>query len=276
MLLTQHSYKSIFLFECHYCIFFFLITELAAHDKVDVGVTSNEDIWAVKVINLLMSVQGFLNGQTLAREVPVFGAPFGQDVFIVGLIDELRFDLDQYTVDLSDLKTRTSRYMPSKSQEAQHRVQVMLYKKLFDDLVQGKVPKDLIAKHLRVRLDSQFGEGITTHLKSAGIECNTLSELLDFTYRRLQSCTCVNKLSIEYVFQDTDETLGRKEIDYDEDDLRRKVVDSLDYWKGRRPPKGVEIEEAWKCHRCEFVDTCDWLQRKTKECVEKNRKNAYI
>lgn len=276
MLLTQHSYKSIFLFECHYCIFFFRITELAAHDKVDVGVTSNEDIWAVKVINLLMSVQGFLNGQTLAREVPVFGAPFGQDVFIVGLIDELRFDLDQYTVDLSDLKTRASRYMPSKSQEAQHRVQVMLYKKLFDDLVQGKVPKDLIAKHLRVRLDSQFGEGITTHLKSAGIECNTLSELLDFTYRRLQSCTCVNKLSIEYVFQDTGETLGRKEIDYDEDDLRQKVVDSLDYWKGRRPPKGVEIEEAWKCHRCEFVDTCDWLQRKTKECVEKNRKNAYI
>lgn len=66
------------------------ISELAVHDVVKVKVTSNEDIWAVKVINLLSSIQSLLHGSPIAREVPIFGAHFDEDVFVVGLIDELK------------------------------------------------------------------------------------------------------------------------------------------------------------------------------------------
>lgn len=37
------------------------------------------------------------------------------------------------------------------------------------------------------------------------------------------------------------------------------------YWRGEREIVGVEIEEVWKCSRCDFVDICEWRVKKDKE-----------
>ncbi len=237
---------------------------------VQVKVTSNEDIWATKVINLFMTIQGFLNGIKVAREIPIFGAPFDKDVFIVGLIDELRFDPDSYTIDLLELKTRSVRSCPKMAQQNQNRLQVMLYKKLFDDLVKGRVSKETVAKHLRLDLEKPFGEDVMSHLDSKCLTAKNLNELLDFVFIRIQSLTCISQLFIEYVLQDTNEMLSQNPVEYDDNKLKATFEHFLKFWQGQRDVEGVEIEDSWKCQRCDFADVCEWRERKAKEHSEKN------
>ena len=77
--------------------------------KVDVVVTSNEDILALKAVNLIGSMESFLAGVPVKREIPIFGAPF-EDVFMIGLIDEIRCEPDTFDLDLVELKTRKSKF----------------------------------------------------------------------------------------------------------------------------------------------------------------------
>ena len=64
-------------------------------------------------------------GAPIRREIPVFGAPFEFDVFILGMIDEIRVDTQTFDFDLLEFKTRsTSRSLPSKAQRNTHNLQV--------------------------------------------------------------------------------------------------------------------------------------------------------
>ncbi|KAJ8313057.1 hypothetical protein KUTeg_010430 [Tegillarca granosa] len=130
--------------------------ELEVHDVISIKTTSAADKWGIKFLNLLTSVLGFLNGITVAREIPILGVPFNEDVMVFGIIDELRFDPDTYTIDLSELKTKLSRTTSTKAQQRQHSLQVMMYKKLFDDAVKGRLSKDHIQKHLNLDLRSRI------------------------------------------------------------------------------------------------------------------------
>lgn len=236
-----------------------------------VDVTSSEDIWAIKVLNLLATIQTFLNNGTLAREIPVFGAPFGEDVFMVGLIDELRFDPESYTIDLSELKTRTSKTHPSKCQQKLHEVQAMLYKKLFDDLVKGVTSKELVARHLKLDLMRPLGESLRQHVDNHGLSALSLGHLMDHVFQMVQGMTCISQLFIEYVFQDTQETLSHNEVQYNELGTETQFKYYLQFWRGKRSAEGVDIEDAWKCQRCEFASVCEWRERKAEEYALKNR-----
>ncbi|XP_060063729.1 exonuclease V-like [Ylistrum balloti] len=245
--------------------------ELAVHDVVHVDITSSEDIWAVKLLNLLNSIQTFLSGAPLAREVPIFGAPFHEDVFLVGLIDELRFDLETYAIGLSELKTRLSKSKPSKSQERQHRLQVMLYKKLFDDLVKGNISKDVVARHLRLKLTKVLGESVQEELGKSGLSCKTLDTLLDIVFGRMAAVTCIGETSIEYVHQGSGQSFLHQDVVYDDEELKNMYTHYLEFWRGQRAVEGVDIEDAWKCQRCDYESVCEWRQVKAAECARKNK-----
>lgn len=251
----------------------FLLSELAVHDVVDVKVTSDEDIWGIKVLNLNNSVQVFLNNGTLAREVPIFGALFGEDVFLVGLIDELRFDSDLFQIELWELKTRKRKSLPSKSQKIQHRLQVMLYKKLFDDMVKGFLRKETVAKHLKLSLTQEFGSDIQKQIESSCLTSKNLDQLMDVLFARMQCVTCIQGLGIEYVHQDSKETIGLESKVYNEMELRSMYEHYLKFWKGERRTQGVDIEEAWKCQSCDFADICEWREQKALEYSQKNLMN---
>ena len=238
-----------------------------------VKVTSDVDIFAVKVINLLSAMQNFLSGTKIMREIPIFGAPFEKDVFIIGMIDEMRFDLEKFTLDIQELKTRAkSRTLPSKSQREQHKLQVMLYKKLYDDLVKGVTTKETISRHLKLDLQKKFGADVLGHLVGHGVRKENLDDLLDHLFKKIQCMTLANQLFIEYCFQGDNSTIGIDEVHYDEKWFRSKFDHFVDFWRGARDVEGVEIEEAWKCQMCEFADVCEWRARKAEECVSKRRK----
>lgn len=216
-------------------------------------------------MNLLSSLISLLNGQTVAREVPIFGAPFNEDVFIVGLIDELRFDAESFQLDLWEFKTRKYKSMPSKAQQTQHRLQVMLYKKLFDDLVKGKLHKEVIAKHLKIDLKKTFGSDIQETIEGKCLSGVNLDQLMDELLHRMQCMTCVKDIGIEYEHQGSKESIGMHNVDYSEEELEKLFKDYLGFWRSEREVKGVDIEEAWKCQSCDFADICDWRKRKVEE-----------
>ena len=239
---------------------------------VQVKVTSNEDIWAIKVLNLLSSLISLLNGQTVAREIPIFGAPFDEDVFIVGLIDELRFDPTSFQLDLWEFKTRKYKSMPSKSQQYQHKLQVMLYKKLFDDLVKGKLTKQVIAKHLKLDLSRTFGSDIQDTIDGKCLTGTNLNQLLDVLFLRIQCMTCIGDIGIEYQHQGSKESLGMHSVNYDDEELEKLYKNYLQFWRGQRSVEGVDIEEAWKCQSCDFADVCDWRKQKAEQYSQVRKK----
>lgn len=60
-------------------------------------------------------------------------------------------------------------------------------------------------------------------------------------------------------------------FDFDQNTFDRWLANALSFWDGREPG-GVEVEEVWKCHHCEFADGCEWRIRKSEELVEQNKK----
>ena len=63
--------------------------ELETQDYVDVKVSSDEDIFAVKVINLTQALLGLANGTvSINREVPIFGTLGESETLFLGKIDE--------------------------------------------------------------------------------------------------------------------------------------------------------------------------------------------
>lgn len=239
-------------------------------DVVKVSVSSDEDIFAVKVMNFVGAIDGFLVGIQVRREIPIFGAPFDLDVFLVGMIDEIRCDPETFDFDILELKTRSTNSLPSKAQKTTHAVQVMIYKKLFDDLITGKTDKKLLQRHLGLQMDKTFGEGIVEHLKFQGLKADNLDGLLDYTFDRLKSVPCISQLLVEYCYQEDKSTIAVQTMEYDDDWLREQFTHYATYWKGHRQVVGVEIEEAWKCQRCHFADVCQWRQNKAHEYAQKN------
>jgi exonuclease V len=45
----------------------------------------------------------------------------------------------------------------------------------------------------------------------------------------------------------------------------------MEWWKGQREAKGVDIEEAFKCRTCEFASDCSWRQSMDDEMLQRAR-----
>ena len=237
-------------------------------------ITSDVDIFALKLINLLSAVRAFLTGELVRREIPIFGAPFDSDVFMIGLIDEIRVDPETFDWEIVELKTRRNNSVPPKSQKMTHELQIMLYKTLFDDLVSGKTSKELIERHLKLDFDKVLGEGIILHLKLASFDCKTLSGLWDTLTETIKAVPRISQLFIEYCWQEDRSTVALEMCQYNEDWMRQKIEKCLEYWTRQREAIGVDIEDAWKYRTCEYADACEWRMKKAEEHQKKNTINS--
>ena len=63
-------------------------------------------------------------------------------------------------------------------------LKVMLYKKMFDDLIAGVTTKETIATHIQLKLDKQLGSDVQTLCKAQQLSAVTLDELLDYLFSR--------------------------------------------------------------------------------------------
>ena len=61
--------------------------------------------------------------------------------------------------------------------------------------------------------------------------------------------------------------IGSRSIIFNSSFLTNYLHDALAFWRGERDPRGVEIEDAWKCRVCEFRDECAWVRERNELAV---------
>lgn len=65
-------------------------------------------------------------------------------------------------------------------------------------------------------------------------------------------------LSVEYRFRRDGSLIDNRTFPMDDETLDQYLSGTLQWWKGEREPRGVQIEDAWKCMMCEFAEDCTW------------------
>lgn len=240
-----------------------LARELESEDYIDVKVDSDEDIFAIKALNLYGHLKN-IRQLKICREVPIFG--WIGNLFLMGKIDEIRWKDDSNDLEISEFKTRTKPYLPGKAQQVTHNLQVMIYQYLLTKL--HSLDMDRICNTLKLSKDKKLGSDILKHCP-AGVKC--LQDLIELI-RNLNDAKQVSNLVIEYSCQDKDKIFATEKVNYDEDWLLKNVQKCEEYWMGNRFAQGVDIEDAWKCSMCDFAENCDWRKKKEKECQEQQRK----
>ncbi len=143
-------------------------------------------------------------------------------------------------------------------------LQVGMYKLLFDGLVRGEVKKDHVLTHLKLRSGQVLGAGVQAHAKRIGVLVTTFEELVDALLITVSGSDlpCIDLLQIEYFHQGSSGPIGTRVAPFDEAQQRAELQVHLAYWRGQREPKGVDIEEAWKCKSCLYEQTCDWTKNR--------------
>ncbi|XP_076138278.1 exonuclease V [Alosa pseudoharengus] len=230
--------------------------QLEVHNIVPIQAQSREDSEAIKLLNVMHMVSLLQEGQCV-REFPVYGVLEG--VFLMGVIDELSYNKEGELV-LSELKTRKDMSLPGEAQAKGHHLQVGLYKLLFHGMVNGTVKRSDIIRHLKLEPKQVLGTGVLNYAGSMGMEEGIFGGLVDMVLKTLTSAKVgdIQRLRLEYIHQESGMTIDTKDVECDEAVLRGELRDYLDYWTGQREPRGVDIEEAWKCKLCPFEKSCHW------------------
>lgn len=65
--------------------------------------------------------------------------------------------------------------------------------------------------------------------------------------------------------------LGSRSFLFDPDNMQSYLTDQMEWWRGQRDPRGVNIMEAWKCRICDFRDDCSWREEREWAYASRNR-----
>ena len=245
--------------------------ELETQDYVDVKVSSDEDIFAVKVINLTQALLGFANGiVSINREVPIFGTLGESETLFLGKIDEINIQND--SLEIVEFKTRTRNVLPGKAQKETHEIQVMAYKQLVDKLICEGIKTDTIYSILHLDGKKNLGSDVLKHCKAIGkTKVTCLDDLIYILNDSAKFLSIVKTLKITYTSQSNKKCFAEQVVQYNEEWFSQKVNSMLCYWVGKRQTEGVDIEDAWKCQSCYYADNCTWRKTRARELAEKNK-----
>lgn len=135
-----------------------------------------------------------------------------------------------------------------------------LYKLLFDGMIKGTLKRSDIIGYLRLEPKQVLSTGVLNYAGSMGIEEGTFGGVVDMVLKRLTlaKLSDIQLLRLEYVHQESGRTIGTRDVECEEAALRAELRNYLAYWTGQREPRGVDIEEAWKCKLCPFENSCLW------------------
>ncbi len=192
-----------------------------------------------------------LKGNTRTREVSIYGSINGYT--LVGKIDELQRSADGSITVLED-KTKQSDTIPSESQSLTHKVQIMLYKRMIDDIMNNSYGIENFKRAYHTN-EMVLTEEFTRQLEALGIDKNLYS-INSIAQRFFDAFASVGRISgslhIRYINQYTGKELKLYKFDYKSDDMDNIIKYSLKYWNGERESMPVPENEQWKCNYCVF------------------------
>lgn len=271
------------------------------HNEIDIQVTgisapikvrSRADIWALKFLNSIQRLE-LLALTGVSREIHLFGKY--NDTIIHGIVDQVKRDLESYEFVISDTKTLSRKRIPSRAVSRGSRVQVSIYKYLWDSLVNSALEVDDFTDFLPV--PETVGIEVATF---AIEEMNWDSESLKLGdiihgYLSLFSAFKASSPNSHIIYisnkrraEDEEEgghnhhghkIIGTTAITFDKEWLTQKLETGVAFWTGSssiRDLQGVDIEEAWKCRDCDFEETCEWrIERAQELCSTYRRRNHW-
>lgn len=195
----------------------------------------------------------------VGREIKVYGSVAGYK--LAGKIDELK--LRDGKVAVVEIKTRelsarldgtrTARSIGETTMRP-HRVQVMLYKRMLDDLKEGNYTFENMAAAYDLRTQ-RLTERFLSQLKLLGVDAAmmNLESIYGVFFEQIKSMPELsNRLELRYVDRFTGKEFESISVEYNREDADRTISDAMGFWNGERESRPVTKEENWKCTFCKF------------------------
>jgi exonuclease V len=196
------------------------------------------------------------------REVQIYGSLMGYKV--VGKIDQL--DIKDDKVAILEDKTRSSDNVPSDGQKVTHKIQAMAYKKLTDDIMEGRYTSDNFIRAYHTSA-MKLTEEFIRQLDALAIS-KELQSIDTVATRFFHGMKALGKTSdtlyIRYINQFTGKEITLYKFQYDEDEMQGIIKYVMKYWSGERKAMPVPEQEKWKCSYCVFYgkECKAWWQQK--------------
>lgn len=194
------------------------------------------------------------------------------------------------TLYITDVKTRKARSVPNDVSARPTRYQLMLYNRLLSTMSRGAFDFAQIANHYNLDMYAPFGDGFIAQIAALDADLdlllshNSLAGLWSLLPGAFASVAHSNSgydgggelrvspiLTAEYRDSTTGSVRGTKTFLHSDDELDRYIQNGMQWWHGERPPRGVEVEEAFKCQICQFAGECEWRINKVEEARRKSR-----
>lgn len=196
---------------------------------------------------------------------------------------------------LTDVKTRSRPSLPSQAAMRPTIMQLMLYRSLFLALAANTVPAQAIFDRYSLDAQISFTDSFVSEIGgldgSGSTEGSALGErsgvhelqnhnsltllwqlMMQEFAQTVSSPNSVGEiLCARFVSANDEGVLGSRCFAFDSVQLERYVNSEMEWWRGERPAKGVEVEEAYKCQICEFADECTWRKEKIDEAINRHR-----
>ncbi|KAI8314489.1 Exonuclease V [Colletotrichum sp. SAR11_59] len=109
------------------------------------------------------------------------------------------------------------------------------------------------------------------------IKYRTLRELLPLLRSELKETfahgadSVGRLLVVEYRYRGDGSLIDSQVFPMDDRALNLYLGSTLEWWRADREPRGVQIEEAYKCRMCEFADDCTWRSAMDEERLQASR-----
>ncbi|KAL5056038.1 hypothetical protein RYX36_036720 [Vicia faba] len=224
--------------------------------RVEVKVQSQEDRWALKLLNFINGVNQLLF-EGLTRELPIIG--FADDVWMIGVIDEVRMPLTEndHNPILIDTKTRARDTLPAEPQRRNGRLQLMCYKYMWDNLVADNFPSRKFFTYFGLNPQSILCEDLKVLSGDSGFSAMTLDDVVRYyrnTYTMLSPAN--DQLLLRYEYQKDHSLLCEDKFAYDSEWLKDQIHSCLEFWLGDQEATYVHEDERWKCRFCQYAPVC--------------------
>jgi len=215
-----------------------------------------------KIVYTSVEALKALKEKKKTREVQVYGSIGGYTV--VGKIDKL--EIRDNRIVISEDKTRANGQIPSESQQLIHKIQLIMYKKMLDDLKWGYYGfgNFEVAYHINtLKLSEEFKRQLDAlKIDSSRQSIPSIAKEFFSELRLMQDIS--NVMEVKYIDQFTGNEIKSHRVEYDKAETDQIIKFVLKYWNGERQALPVPENESWKCRFCVFFgkECTTWWKQK--------------
>ncbi|MGC8710485.1 MAG: PD-(D/E)XK nuclease family protein [Candidatus Micrarchaeia archaeon] len=191
-----------------------------------------------------------LKSKGVGREIKVYGSINGYR--LVGKIDELKMVRGKVVV--VENKTREMKYQISEAIMRPHKIQVMLYKKILDDIMSKNYTIDNFMNTYGKGL-KPMSEHFFQQLEAFNIEKSlaSIEGIYKKMFEEIYTMPPISEsLEVQYIDRYTGEKAAAVSFKYEKEKFEDLIINAMKYWNGEVEARPVSESEKWKCKFCKF------------------------